>query len=268
MIKMLVFGLDIPRANIKKYPVRNFETIKLKSNKEIECWSIKTDSSRGTVILFHGYCDNKSSLIGLSNIFNNLGYSTLLVDFMGAGNSEGNQTTIGYKESEEVKTTYDYLRQQGEKHICLFGASLGAAAVLKAINDYKISPDAIILECPFGTMYEAVCARFKPINIPVFPMAYLLTFWGGVQNGFWAFGFNPADYAKSVKCPTMIIYGGKDILVSRKEIDDIFSNLNCAKQLKIYPNAGHDDYFREYKDQWIEDVGHFINSIHTENNKY
>src|SRR5437773_2704643 len=69
----------------------------------IQCWSIKTDSAKGTVILFHGYGGQKSSLLGKSNEFIEQGYNTLLVDFMGSGGSEGNQTTMGYKEAEEVK---------------------------------------------------------------------------------------------------------------------------------------------------------------------
>ena len=29
-------------------------------------------------------------------------------------------------------------------------------------------------------------------------------FWGGVQQGYWAFSHNPVEYAKSVKCPTLL----------------------------------------------------------------
>lgn len=85
---------------------------------------IDTEKSKGTVLLFHGYGGEKSQLIKKSDEFIKLGFSTMLVDFMGSGNSEGNQTTIGYKESEEVKTTFEYIRQTGEKNIILFGTSM------------------------------------------------------------------------------------------------------------------------------------------------
>lgn len=91
--------------------------VKLQSNKSIECWHIKTYSSKGTVILFHGYGGQKSSLIEKSDEFIKQGYSTLLVDFMGSGGSEGNQTTIGFKEAVEVKTCFDYLTKSGEKNL-------------------------------------------------------------------------------------------------------------------------------------------------------
>src|SRR5215211_3078687 len=89
-IKTLFFGIDNPRPVNKRNPAQKFETIKLQSNKKIECWSIKTDSAKGTVILFHGYGGQKSSLLDKSDEFIKQGFSTLLVDFMGNGGSEGN----------------------------------------------------------------------------------------------------------------------------------------------------------------------------------
>lgn len=176
-VKTLVFGVNNPKPKTIKYPLQTYQTIKLKSNKEIECWLIKTKNSKGTIILFHGYGAEKSSMIDKSNEFIKLGFNTMLVDFMGSGNSEGNQTTIGYKEAEEVKTCFDYLHQTGENNIYLFGTSMGAVAIMKCINDNKIKPKGIIIECPFGSMYETVCARFKKMNAPTIPMAGILVFW-------------------------------------------------------------------------------------------
>src|SRR5205085_9033661 len=134
----------------------------------------------------------------------------------------------------------------GVKNIYLFGTSLGAVAILKAIHDYHLQPAAIIIECPFGSMYQTTCARFRIIKVPPFPMAGLLVFWGGIQNGFWAFGHNPTMYARSVKCPTLLLYGEKDEKVSRQEIDDIYKNLAGKKTLRTYPLAGHENYLIKY----------------------
>jgi len=257
-IKILLLGINNPRPTNDSTPTEKYETIKLQSNKTIECWSIKADHSKGTILLFHGYADAKGSMLDKSDEFLKLGYSTFLVDFMGSGGSEGNQTTIGYKEAEEVKTCYDYLAKQGEQKIYLFGTSMGAAAILKAIRDYDFQPTAIIIECPFGSMYQATCARFKRLGVPSFPMAGLLDFWGGVQNGFWAFSHQPTEYAKAVKCPTLLLYGEKDEKVSREEIDEIFTNLNGNKQLKTYPLAAHENYLKKYKQQWTNDITEFL----------
>lgn len=257
-VKTILFGVNNPKPINTAFPSQKFETVFLKSNKLIECWSIKAEKPKGTVILFHGYNGNKSSLLDKSDEFLKLGYNTFLVDFMGSGSSEGNQTTIGFKEAEEVKTAFEYLKQKTSEDIFLFGTSMGAVAIMKAENDYQLNPKGIIIECPFGTMYQTTAKRFSNMNVPAFPMAGLLLFWGGTQNGFWAFGHEPIEYAKKINCPTLLLYGEKDNRVSREEINTIYSNLSGEKQLKTYPKAGHENYLKKYKDEWISDVSSFL----------
>ena len=257
-IKTLIFGVNNPRPTNNKLPIQHFTAFKLKSNKEIECWSIKVENSKGTVILFHGFGGHKSSMLDKADVFLELGYNTLLVDFMGSGGSEGRQTTIGFFEAKQVKTCYDYLTSIGENKIYLFGTSMGAVAVMKAVADSEITPAAIIIECPFGSMYQTVCARFKTMKVPTFPMAGLLVFWGGVQNGFWAFGHNPSEYAKKINCPTLLMYGEQDEKVSRAEIEEIFENLPSAKELRTYPLAGHENYLKRYREEWTSDIQSFF----------
>ncbi|MBW4891615.1 lysophospholipase [Mucilaginibacter sp. HMF5004] len=260
-ITTLLFGINNPRPKNKWLPDKPYESIILKSNKRIECWYIKAEKPIGTVILFHGYSGDKSGSIKEADVFLNLGYNTLLVDFMGSGGSEGNQTTIGFFESLEVKTAFDYIKNTGEKNIILFGTSMGAAAIMKCLNDSQLDVKGIIIECPFGSMLKTVQARFKPMHIPSFPMANLLVFWGGVQNNFNAFGHNPIQYAKNIKCPVLLMYGQKDDKVSYKEIEDIYQNLHSPKQLQLFPLAGHEDYLKMYSQKWVIDVTAFLSSL-------
>jgi uncharacterized protein len=260
-LKTLFLGIDNPRPVNIVMPTVQYDTIKLQSNKTLEGWYIKADSAKGTFILFHGYCGNKSSMLGRSYELIKQGYNVLLVDFMGSGGSEGNGTTIGFKEAEEVKTCFDYITLKGESNVYLLGTSMGAVAIMKAIKDYAIFPKAIIIECPFGSMYKTTCARFNNMKIPSFPMAALLDFWGGIQNGFWAFSHNPTEYAKAIKCPALLIYGDLDDRVSRGEIDEIYNNLKGKKALVTFPLAGHADYLTGYKIEWLMDIQIFIKLI-------
>ncbi|OYU96421.1 MAG: alpha/beta hydrolase [Bacteroidetes bacterium B1(2017)] len=259
-IGTLVFGVKNPRPVNLKTPSDSFEIIELASNKKIEAWYIKTLTPKGTVILFHGFGGSKSGLLDKAELFKSLGYNTLLVDFMGSGGSEGNQTTIGFYEAEEVKTCFEYIEAKGEKNIILFGTSMGAVAIMKALKEYPLHPKKTILECPFGSMYQTVCARFNTMKVPSFPMAGLLVFWGGIENGFWAFNHHPIEYAKSINSPTLLLYGQKDEKVSKEEIDKILENLTGIKECKIYPNAGHENYLNKYKNEWVKDVANFLNT--------
>ncbi|RAW02762.1 alpha/beta hydrolase [Pseudochryseolinea flava] len=256
-LKVLFTGIANPRPLHQTIPSNAYETFSIASSEKLECWRAQVRHAKGTVIMFHGYAGEKSSLLERAEIFQSMGFNTILVDFGGSGGSAGNSTTIGFDEAQQVKDCYDFIAQQSEP-IILFGTSMGAAAILKAIDDYKLNANAVILECPFGSLAKTVSARFTMMNVPPFPMSTLLTFWGGVQHGYWAFGHNPISYAKSVSIPTLILYGEQDERVTLEESQEIYKNLNGPKRLVTYPHAGHNVFLVDNQTRWKKDVTDFL----------
>lgn len=257
-VKTILLGVSNSKPKSDLIPDKDFKTIRLKSNKEIEIWHIDVPESKGVVLLFHGYNSEKSSLIRNSDYFNQLGYSTILVDFMGCGNSEGNQTTMGYFEAENVKTVFEYAKKN-HSNIILYGFSMGAAAITHAISKYHIKPNSIILECSFGSMEQTLKNRFNNMGIPSFPMMYLLGFWGGVINGFWTYNHNPEDYSLDVEQPTLLMYGKNDKNVTFEEISAIYKNLKTKnKHLKVFSTAGHENYLHNSPDEWKSAIDNFL----------
>lgn len=260
-LKTLFCGIDNPRPENTSFPIQAYETIRLTSYQSVELWRIPAKgNAKGTVILFHGYSGHKSGLLDKADEFLKLGYHALVVDFPGSGGSAGNQTTIGFKEAVVVRDCYQYLLDSGENSIYLFGTSMGAVAIMKAIYDYALLPSGLILECPFGTMYKTTANRFHTMHVPVFPFAPLLVFWGGVQNGFWAFSHNPVTYAFKIHSPTLLLYGEQDEKVSVNEIYTIYQNLNGVKYLVTFKNAGHENYLTKYKKEWTASVSTFLSN--------
>lgn len=258
-ISALVFGVSLPRPVNTIFPSITYVTIRLK-NDELECWELPVEKAKGNVLIFHGYGNKKSGMLDKAYAFHNMGYRVLMIDFRGSGGSKGNTTTIGFAEGDDVKATVDFVQKKypGEK-IFLMGSSMGAAAILKCMNDYALSANGLILECPFGSMYQTVCNRFEAMKVPSFPMAALLVFYGGVINGFWAFDHNPIDYASKVKVPVLLMNGGKDERVSLQEIEAIFNNLQGEKKKIIFPDAGHESYLNKYAKEWKDEVNRFMN---------
>lgn len=258
-ITILFFGISNPKPKNEKKPEGRFKTINIESYRKLEGWLIEKEKHKGIVLLFHGYSGSKSGNLNYSEEFNRIGYSTFLIDFMGSGGSEGNQTTIGYKESRDVKESYDYIMKKypGED-IILFGSSMGAVSIMKSILDYDIQPTKIILECPFGKMRTTVKKRFEAMNIPSFGFAEILLFYGGIQNGFNAFKHNPMEYSKHIEMPTMLMYGLKDERVTIEEIESIYKNLQGEKELKLLEDSGHENYLVKSQAEWIKSVTEFL----------
>lgn len=259
--KEILFGINVEKKKEGAIADSASQTVHLITNDRIaiEGWYFKTASTaRGTAILFHGHGACKIDILKESAAFQKMGYNTLLIDFRAHGNSGGNTSTIGYYETEEVKLAYDYIKNKGEKNILLWGISMGAATICKAMNDYPLQPSKIILEMPFGSILEAAGGRIKMMGIPPQPLATLITFWGGVEHGFWAFNMKPSEYAKNIHCPVLLQWGQNDPRVSRHEIDMIYTNLPAAKKLVVYENSGHQSLCSNENEKWVAAMNDFL----------
>lgn len=257
-VSAMLFGVALPRPENTTTPDAPYQTILLPGSPKTACWMIPADLAIGTVVICHGYGGSKGSMLDKAGVFRQLHYNTLLPDFMGAGGSDGNTTTIGYKEAAQVAGCVDYLHTRGERNIVLFGTSMGAAAIMKAAQDSALPVRALILECPFGTMLRTVENRFDMVGAPAFPMAQLLVFWGGAINGFNAFKHNPETYAQHIRMPALLMRGADDPKVSAEETGAIFTNLEGPKQLVIFPRTGHTNYLTNNRPVWTAAIDSFL----------
>jgi dipeptidyl aminopeptidase/acylaminoacyl peptidase len=257
-VSMLLTGVYNPRPTLKTTPLRPYKILQIASEGYLEAWEIKIPHAKGTVLMFHGYRSEKSALLSRAEVFLTLGYNTILVDFHGSGGSDGNSTSIGYHEAEQVRDAFYAIQHSRPGKLHLFGVSMGSVAILKAIHDYALTPDAIIIECPFGNLLQTVDARFEIMGVPKFPLSPLLTFWGGVQHGYWAFSHNPIDYAHAVESPTLLLYGALDDRVSIEETNQLYANLKGKKKLIIYEQEGHELFTATNQKQWMFDVKEFL----------
>lgn len=259
--KEILFGINaIKQQNINAADsIYQTITLTTKDSIKLEGWYIPADSAKGTICMYHGHGSKKSATNDEAKAFHKLGYNTFQIDFRAHGNSGGNTCTIGYDESEDVKLAYDYIKAKGEKNIVLWGISMGASTITKAVKDYQIEPQKIILEMPFGTIKDAVRGRLKIMGLPAEPISTLLTFWGGTEHGFWAFGMKPQEFATSIKCPVLLQWGRNDPRVSKSEEDILFNNISTTnKKFVIYETAGHESLCKKEPIKWEAETAAFL----------
>jgi alpha-beta hydrolase superfamily lysophospholipase len=186
----------------------------------------------------------------------------LLVDFYGSGGSQGSGTSIGFHEAGDVTASYRQAERLGQgRPVVLYGASMGAAALLKAVGDDGLQPAGLVLEAPFDSLLGTVRHRFDTFGIPSFPLADLLVFWGGVQQGFDGRAFRPADDAARVTSPSLLISGEDDPWVRPEETRAIYHRLAGPKSLRLVPGMGHEPCLRAHPEEWRSAVRGFLDAI-------
>jgi hypothetical protein len=129
--------------------------------------------------------------------------------------------------------------------VLLYGASMGAAAVLKAVGDDNFHPAALILECPFDSLIGTVRHRFTSRGVPSFPLADLLVFWGGAQEGFNGFRYRPRIQHRACGC-RLLMNGDQDEWVrvqraraiSMPRTEDPAAVRRCGPRLLPSPPTG------------------------------
>ncbi|HEY3966185.1 MAG TPA: alpha/beta hydrolase [Planctomycetaceae bacterium] len=271
---LLATGVTLRRPTNQRTPQNagvDYETEHLYASglPALEIWRIPgASSSRPIVVMFHGYGSCKSELLAEALVFHEFDCDTILVDFRGSGGSDGNETTLGVHEAKDVARAFEFARASAPgRPIVLYGKSMGSAAILRAVATGQAVPDGIIVECPFDRLLSTVENRFSAMNLPSFPMARLLVFWGGVQLGMNGFDHNPVEYAARVKCPTLLLHGERDVRVTVPEIRSIYDCLAGEKELVLFPDAGHESYLEVDSERWRKAVCAFCAQIDQANRK-
>lgn len=262
----IFFGVQYPKSKVVDSFLVAHDTVFLTTQDSVrlESWYAAADTSngkipRGTVLMFHGHGSSKSGIIAEATAFHEMGYHIMVTDFRAHGNSEGSTTSIGMYEARDVKAVYDYVQAKQEKNIVLYGISMGAATITKAVSEFGLKPSKVILEMPFATLQDAVAGRMRTMGLPSEPLSTLLTFWGGVELGAWAFNYQPQKDAAAINCPVLLQWGLTDPRVTESETHQIFKNLASRdKELIKYLQSGHQSLCKNEKSKWYMTVGRFL----------
>jgi uncharacterized protein len=260
-LMMGLFGAKVPKRQMADTPANPFDVVNLKDSEGyvLEGWYVPTLNPKGTILLFHGHGSSKSQVVREADYFHDLGFNTLALDARSHGNSQGNVCTIGYKETEGIKLAYDWARAKGEKNLILWGASMGSAMIMKAVPEYHLEPEKIILDCPFASMQDAVKGFLRNMKIPNTPLSQMLMFWGSLERGYWGFDYKPSEYVKNIKTPVLLEWGQKDVRVLETETKLNFQNLGSAdKKLVIYEESGHESFCKKENTKWKAEMKAFL----------
>ena len=265
--KALLFGIRIPKPHDDRVPLDfglacRAATVKSRDGLALAVWLLPAPDPRGTVLLFHGYTSCKANLLPEAVVLHDLGWSVVLADFRGSGDSQGRTTTLGWRESWDVAAVAAWA--DGE-HLpgprVFYGVSMGAAAILKAVGREGLAADALVLECPYDRLITTVRHRFEMVRVPAFPSAELMAFWGWLQTGCRAFALNPAEYAGNVRVPVLLLHGGRDPRVYVQDARAVADHLKGPVSFHVFPACAHQSYCRAEPEAYRRVVAQWLDGL-------
>jgi fermentation-respiration switch protein FrsA (DUF1100 family) len=219
-----------------------FEDLHLQTSDGIRLhgWYIPAAQPRGTVLFLHGNAGNISHRLDSVQMFHRLGYSTLIFDYRGYGNSSGTPTEQGtYRDAEAAWRYLTEQRHIPSCHIVLFGESLGGAVAAWLATSRK--PAALVIASGFTSVPDLGQQLY-----PYLPIRWLARI-----------RYDTRKYLKSVTVPVLIAHSPQDDIVPFEHGRALFAAANPPKQF-LELAGGHNDGFIFMRESWIRALGDFL----------
>jgi pimeloyl-ACP methyl ester carboxylesterase len=192
-----------------------------------------------TIVMIHGLSNNREEPLNKAGYLHEAGYNLLVFDLRGHGQSDGNGTTMGYREPEDARAAVAEARALDPGPIALFGYSLGASI---SVEEAATNPDvtAVIEDSGFSSVGDVFLARFTEVTrLPNLPWAAPLVAFGALDLGTSLWNVRPAGLAAQLHKPLLAIIGTADTIVPPAEGLAIFDAAPGPKQLLVVHGAGH-----------------------------
>ncbi|HEX6127756.1 MAG TPA: alpha/beta hydrolase [Candidatus Limnocylindria bacterium] len=203
----------------------------------------RPEASVPTVILVHGYADNKSGMLRYARYFHP-GCNVVVFDLRACGASQGRRTTQGIEERHDLRAILDWLdRSKAPTRVIAFGVSMGGeTALLAAAEDERIG--ALILDSTHDRLrtpvLSAMRTRHLPLGFLAFPVIMATTY---LRTGLRLTIGDPLDHVAALgHRPLLILHGSDDDLDPPEcaaRLAAAAARASVPVELRFCPGAGH-----------------------------
>ena len=205
-------------------------------------------AAKGTIIIAHGYKDDRSSMIGVADILHRHGYSVLVVSFRGHDDNDGETISFGLRERADLEAFYQYLHARpdvDQDRIGLFGVSMGGTISI----GYAAQNPAIrvlVSDCAFSSISDTVATSVRYFTgLPAFPFAPVIVFWTERAIGGRVADIDAKQWiARIAPRPVLLMQGGADRVVSADSGAKLFEAAGQPKELWFEPDVAHAEFLK------------------------
>lgn len=235
-------------------------------NLKLDANYIPDGHSKKTVIILHGYMNNKDTMGPYAAMFHQLGYNTLLPDARGHGQSQGNYVGYGWREKVDVRKWVQKVIQHNGKDskIVIFGVSMGGATTMMT-SGLKLPSQvkAFVEDCGYTNAkteieHEAQVLYSMPA-FPRFPLVEILSGITRVRAGYFLGDASSVKQLAKNKRPMMFIHGSNDTFVPTSMVYENYKATKGPKELWIVKGAKHAKSFQTNPKEYQKKIGQFLN---------
>lgn len=208
---------------------------------ELVGWVADRKGSCGAIVLLHGRGANRMAMSQRAKMLFDAGYSVILFDLSGHGESGGTIQGFGYTEGQDAARILAYARQHfPSQKVGALGSSLGAASLVFAAPGTLA--DAYVLEQLYATLRETTAWRM-PFRFLRGLQADVLLAQLRLRLGFSADDVRPVDRIGKIGKPLILLAGSADPFIDRDQVAALQAAA-AGSPLIWFEGAGHVDLLR------------------------
>ncbi len=213
-----------------------------------------------TLALLHGFAEDRSALLNRAEAMSARGWNVAVLDARGRGQSEGNRTSFGGRESYDLLAWLDVLADHAgpNARFAAWGRSMGASTVIKsAAEENRLI--AIVLEAPYPDLAPSVASWLRRLGLPAF-FARLLLHRARDLAGVSLHRPTPIELAPSVRIPALLLIGSNDPIAPPSEARKLASSFPTPATVIEVPDAHHGDVFDLGGEPLADQIAAFLNN--------
>jgi pimeloyl-ACP methyl ester carboxylesterase len=206
---------------------------------------VRAASARGTILLLHGYLQNRNYVTPWAVRLAQAGFRCVLIDLRGHGASTGEHISFGAFEARDLSQVLDDLAARGwdVDRVGILGVSYGASVALVAAGREPRIAAVVAME-PFSSaetavpelMRAAFASKAKGISDRQFAAAHVRE--AQIAGFDWAEADIPAALARS-RAPVLFVHGEKDLWLSPEHSRVLMRLAPPGSQLTLAPFDNH-----------------------------
>ncbi len=174
----------------------------------LEVWRIEPGgSSRGTVVLVHGWGRNRDRMVARARLFGQWGFTTVIHSARDHGKSSPRRFMNAVKFAEDIDAVLTWVQEP----VILYGHSAGAGGAIIAASRNPTQIRLLILEACYADTKDALLSLYRWVN-PFFGIVFgpMILCWMNLFYKNKLDVVSPARLAPLIKMPVMLIHGEKD----------------------------------------------------------
>lgn len=192
------------------------------------------------------------------------GYTLIMPDHRGCGESDGEFLGYGTHESKDTYLWVDYAKEHfPQLDIYLLGVSMGGATVLMMSPKAKEAGiKAIVADCAYTSAWNEFSYHLcKGFHMPEFPMMHISDMFCRIFAGYKFKDAAPVEYVKKASVPILFIHGSADDFVPYHMMAQLYDACISEKKMLTIDGAEHAKAYYASPDEYFNAVEEHFGGI-------